>query len=786
MFRTVLAVLLASALLAISMPVIDSARVTHAETQTETSLQRLDGAATALTEANDVVPEGQSGARRYHTLSLPRESWGSAGLDALRFPPPSSKRRLAWRVTGGNWTTAATSARLVGPPDGLTLRGGGRTRLVLTLEERRGRAVVVVNRPRRLQANTEPGLSMGTLRETLTRTVSDRDEGCGCVPTLEDKQLVVDASTCDGDGILATEEACRATVVETLTERDATDIRVRTGGIERVYGTDAAALLVAAGRFVDAIRHRDDRLAERARRDPLGAAREATGRAGAPATIAAETGLAVLAERIAGYEECLAPLVGLTISDWRVDTTPPADAELTDVRDLKTGDTARIYQTDGTDRYVLSPLGSGIDDTDARLLSTAYDRLADGMVDGGERAPRRAVRQAADTAAEHTTSLTTLGTILQRHTQGHGLLSALFADVAVSDAFVTAPVAENPLRIRVDDRTLATNVCLTERGGSALAARYRRESGRGFSRADPTLDAAANISDRQVRVAGVTEPVSDGVAFAFRAHDRNVWTLPALVGNGTLTVRSAALLSLVVERGGAMLVAGPRGAGKTTLLGALLPELPPAVRAVIIEDTPELPVGQLQQEGRDVQALRASQEAGELSATEAVRTALRLGDGALVVGEIRGKEAQSLYEAMRVGANSEAVLGTVHGDGADAVYDRVVDDLGVPATSFGVTDAVVTLERTADGRRRLSTIEEVADREPVSFNTLFERKDSTLASSGRLERGNSRLLETVSRPEETYADVQAALGQRSETLAKRVHSGVEAGDKLDGDGRSSR
>jgi hypothetical protein len=147
MFRAVLAVLLASALLAVSVPVVDSARVTHAETRTETALQRLGSAATALADANDVAPNDRPGARRYHTMSLPRESWGTAGLDALRFPPPATERRPAWRVIGGNWTTTTTSTRLVGPRDGMTLREGGSTRVVLALEEHRGRPVVVVTRP---------------------------------------------------------------------------------------------------------------------------------------------------------------------------------------------------------------------------------------------------------------------------------------------------------------------------------------------------------------------------------------------------------------------------------------------------------------------------------------------------------------------------------------------------------------------------------------------------------------------------------------------------------------
>jgi type IV secretory pathway ATPase VirB11/archaellum biosynthesis ATPase len=621
---------------------------------------------------------------------------------------------------------------------------------------------------------------MDAIRHTLSTVLRTDDVGraCACTTSFDGETLVVDSSDCPEGGELETSPACRETVVGALTERDADLVRVEARGIERCYEADAAALLVAAGRFAETVRHRDQRLASRALRDPLGAAREATGRADAVADIAAETGLAALAERADGYETALAPLVGLSISDWRVEAGPPPAGELLNVRELETGDTVRIYDAGETRRYVLRPLGRTLSEPEAAVLSTAYQRLADGLVDGGDRAPRRAVRQVVDERAgargkddDSTLSVPVLGRILARHTQGHGLLETLFADPDLSDVFVTAPAPENTLRVRVGDRTLATNVRLTEHGVDALASRYRRESGRGFSRANPTLDAATNIDGRRVRVAGVTEPASDGVAFAFRAHDREVWTLPALVANDTLTPRAAALLSLAVERGGAMLIAGPRGAGKTTLLGALLPEVPSTVRTVVVEDAPELPVTPLQQEGRDVQALRATTEDGELSATDAVRTALRLGDGALVVGEIRGTEAQSLYEAMRVGANSEAVLGTVHGDGAAAVYDRVVDDLGVPPSSFGVTDLVVTLERTAEGARRVQAIEEVLDGRDGSFAAVFDRQSGDLASTGRIDRGNARLLATLSRPSESYADLRTVLAEGTDRLAHAAEAG---------------
>jgi len=212
-------------------------------------------------------------------------------------------------------------------------------------------------------------------------------------------------------------------------------------------------------------------------------------------------------------------------------------------------------------------------------------------------------------------------------------------------------------------------------------------------------------------------------------------------------------------------------------LGALLWELPPTVRTVVIEDTPELPVGPLQEAGRDVQALLAGEHGGELSPAAALRSALRLGDGALAVGEVRGEEAAVLYEAMRVGANSEAVLGTVHGDGGAAVYERVVSDLGVPASSFGVTDLLVTLERGPAGRR-VRLVEEVVGNDPPGFEPLFERTGEGLSATGRVERGNSRLVGSLATPGECYADVRERLGKRERLLRTLAGRDTTTGENV--------
>jgi hypothetical protein len=91
---------------------------------------------------------------------------------------------------------------------------------------------------------------------------------------------------------------------------------------------------------------------------------------------------------------------------------------------------------------------------------------------------------------------------------------------------------------------------------------------------------------------------------------------------------------------------------------------------------------------------------------------LRLGDSALIIGEVRSAEAKSLYEAMRVGALANVVAGTIHGASPYSIFDRVVNDLDVPVTSFKATDIIVVANpiRTADGlsyKKRILQISEV-------------------------------------------------------------------------------
>jgi type IV secretory pathway ATPase VirB11/archaellum biosynthesis ATPase/intein/homing endonuclease len=135
----------------------------------------------------------------------------------------------------------------------------------------------------------------------------------------------------------------------------------------------------------------------------------------------------------------------------------------------------------------------------------------------------------------------------------------------------------------------------------------------------------------------------------------------------------------------------------------------------IAHNTLELPAVQLRELGYNIERLKTrsviTRVEAELPAEEALRTALRLGDSVLIVGEVRSLEAQALFEAMRIGALANLVAGTIHGESAYGVYDRVVNDLKVPPTSFKAMDVITicNLLKTPDGLRRFRRVTELTE-----------------------------------------------------------------------------
>ena len=314
--------------------------------------------------------------------------------------------------------------------------------------------------------------------------------------------------------------------------------------------------------------------------------------------------------------------------------------------------------------------------------------------------------------------LNKLAKILVRHTIGFGLIEVLLADNKLQDIVLNAPIAQNPIFVRHQKYDeCVTNIIPSYEDADSWAAKLRLQSGRPLDEANPILDTELILSEGRARVAAIKEPLSpSGLAYAFRRHRDSPWTLPLFIKNKMLNSFCAGLLSFLVDGSRTMLVAGTRSSGKSSLLGALMLEVMPNVRTIVVEDTLELGVDVMRKVGYDIlrMKVRSALVSGttEVEASEGIRASLRLGDSALIIGEVRSTEAKALYEAMRVGALANVVAGTIHGDSPYGVFDRVVNDIGIPETSFKATDLIIIANpvKTADGlhsKRRLVSLTEV-------------------------------------------------------------------------------
>jgi len=163
----------------------------------------------------------------------------------------------------------------------------------------------------------------------------------------------------------------------------------------------------------------------------------------------------------------------------------------------------------------------------------------------------------------------------------------------------------------------------------------------------------------------------------------------------------------------------------------------------------------------------------------------------MIVGEIRSLEAKVLWEAMRIGALSNVVAGTIHGESAYGVYDRVVNDLGVPSTSFKATDIVVICRRlrSADGLhtfRRIVGITEVRknwDKDPLKeggFIDLmsYSGKKDTLEASDTFVNGESEILNRISNFVKEYSGNWEAMWDNIKMRAEMKKTMVDVAEKM--------
>ena len=290
--------------------------------------------------------------------------------------------------------------------------------------------------------------------------------------------------------------------------------------------------------------------------------------------------------------------------------------------------------------------------------------------------------------------------VIIRYTIGIGIFEPLLEDPRLEDIYIDAPCAKNRIYVTLNNVSgynthirCRTNLVADEREVGNLINTLMRESGLPYCESSPVLE--TNMYNNQARATIVGYPMSpNGNSVAIRKHSTTPWTLTKLIGNGTIEPRAAGLISFLVDNRCTFLVCGARGAGKSSLLSAMLFEMPIDQRILTIEDTIELPGDVMRSMGYKVQSMliddRMNSDVSK-RADEALRVSLRLGESSIILGEVRGEEARTLYQSMRAGRAGSSIMGTIHGDTAKGVYERVVHDIGIPPESFMATDFLIVM-----------------------------------------------------------------------------------------------
>lgn len=247
------------------------------------------------------------------------------------------------------------------------------------------------------------------------------------------------------------------------------------------------------------------------------------------------------------------------------------------------------------------------------------------------------------------------------------------------------------------------------------------------------------------RVNIVLEPIAQGsAALTIRRFREHIYTLGELVQNGTLSPEAADFLRRCVRAKLNIFISGGTGSGKTTLLNALASEADPEERLISVEDARELNF-----EGHEnwiaLEARRANATGeGEISIRDLIRTTLRMRPDRIVVGEVRGKEAIDMLQAMNTGHDGS--FSTGH---ANSIHDMQLrletmvlsGHEGLPLSAIrqqigSAIDLFVHVARLRDHRRYVTAIEEpYPEAGQICYHPLFQMR----------EKENRFVLEAVNR-----------------------------------------
>jgi flagellar protein FlaI len=269
---------------------------------------------------------------------------------------------------------------------------------------------------------------------------------------------------------------------------------------------------------------------------------------------------------------------------------------------------------------------------------------------------------------------------------------------------------------------IKTNITFGSDILNSLAITLAQRSGKHISTGSPIVDATLPDGSRLQLTLG-SEVTTRGTSFTIRKFREEPFSPVELMENGTFNAEALAYFWLAIENNKSLLIVGGTGSGKTTSLNAVSFLIPPVAKIVSIEDTRELTlchdnwIASVTRDG-------FSDGGNAIKMFDLLKAALRQRPEYILVGEVRGPEAQTLFQAMNTG---HTTFSTMHAGSVDAAVHRLESEpLNVPRNMMQALNILCVQEliyRGTERLRRFQEIVEIAGIDPATgnlqVNTVF-------------------------------------------------------------------
>lgn len=313
---------------------------------------------------------------------------------------------------------------------------------------------------------------------------------------------------------------------------------------------------------------------------------------------------------------------------------------------------------------------------------------------------------------------------------GYSVLDKAFYDPSVSDIFC---LQWNKIYVEKNgENERYPHTFRNPKHYQNFIERVLREGGSGVGK---VVDNGENkIVDAEFygdRVQATSKSVSPkDYSITFRKHAESHVTLNQIIEQGVMTPELSDFLGMTILGELNLIYAGITGSGKTTSIRALLDHYVTLSnkRMLVIEDTQEL----APENDHTLELVSSKNQDPKLAVTlqDLIITSLRLKPKYIVVGEVRGVEAQAAVEAMETG---HSTIFTMHGGEPVNIINRLVTKYltAMPSLGMDVVERIIgsavdyiAIQDDIPGiGRRVSVIAEVTynfDTRRIDLKPIFE------------------------------------------------------------------